>query len=271
MNCILKEIEEVFIRQIQKSDSVLGAWRFGSETHGLSDDLSDVDIVLLIDGNYFDKSINEMEKYIENSCDEIYLCYPEEFNGEAIINNGYLISKDNDIFQFDIFLLHSGHLEDFLCRMHYTGLEEKDIIFDKTGKVTELISLNSTGSYYKDNITHLETAYWYHAYMVKKYLARKDFFKLYHIFHVLYEIHASMLLVGFDKITWGGCQNKLGFIPEYKGGHLKKYFCTEDFDKNRENILYCMKTFAEDTKEICMLKNEEHNEFLANRMIKFFS
>ena len=99
MNDKLKEIEEVFIGQIQKSDSVLGAWRFGSETHGLSDDLSDVDIVLLIDGNYFDKSINEMEKYIENSCDEIYLCYPEEFNGEAIINNGYLISKDNDIFQ----------------------------------------------------------------------------------------------------------------------------------------------------------------------------
>ena len=53
MNKELEKIRCDFIEQIKHMDSVLGAWNFGSETHNLSDDYSDVDIVLLLDGKQF--------------------------------------------------------------------------------------------------------------------------------------------------------------------------------------------------------------------------
>lgn len=53
MNKKLEKIKYEFINQMKHKDSVLGAWNFGSETHNLSDDYSDVDIVLLIEGEQF--------------------------------------------------------------------------------------------------------------------------------------------------------------------------------------------------------------------------
>lgn len=259
MNIILEKIKGEFIEQIRKSEIVLGAWNFGSETHGLSDEYSDVDIVLLIEGKAFTHSPEKIEEYLKNIGNDILLCYPESFNGEAIVNNGYLIFYDDNIFQFDVFLINSEKLSNYICRLHYTGLTEQDIIFDKIGMIKELISMNLKGDFWNDDLIQLQNTYWYHAYMARKYLIRKDYFKLYNVFHTMYETHASMLLTGFDKITWGGNANKLHFIPEDKQQHLKRYYCLEDFDAIRENLIYCMKTFHEDAKEVCILKGVRYS------------
>ena len=183
MNGILEQIRDEFIEQAKQSEIVLGAWNFGSETHGLSDEYSDVDIVLLINAKSFANISDITEKWLKNICNEILLCYPEGFNGEAIINNGYLISFDSKVFQFDVFMLNSEKLNDYICRLHYSGLTEKDIIFDKTGAVKELADLNLKGDFWNDDIAGLQNTYWYHAYMTKKYFIRKDFFKLYNVLY----------------------------------------------------------------------------------------
>ena len=255
MNIMLEKIKDEFIEHMQKSDIVLGAWNFGSEKHGLSDEYSDVDIVLLIEGKSFANFADKIEEYLKNICNDILLCYPEGFNGEAIVNNGYLISCNDKIFQFDVFLINSEKLDDYICKMHYMELKEQDIIFDKTGMVKELISVDLKGDLWNDDLMHLQNTYWYHAYMTKKYLIRKDYFKLYNVLHTMYEAHVSMLLTGYDKITWGGIANKLHFIPEDKQQHLKRYYCSEDLDTIRDNLIYCMETFIEDAKDVCMLKS----------------
>lgn len=267
MNILLKKIKDEFIEQIRKSEIVLGAWNFGSETHDLSDEYSDVDIVLLIDGKSFLLFSDKIEEYLKNICNDILLCYPEGFNGDTIVNNGYLISYNDKIFQFDIFLLNSEKLNDYICRMHYMGLREQDIIFDTTGMVKKLISVDLKGDFWNDDLIHLQNKYWYHAYMTRKYLIRKDYFKLYNVLHTMYETHVSMLLTGFDKITWGGNANKLHFIPEDKQQHIKRYNCSEDFDTIRENLLYCMETFIEDAKEVCMLKGVGYSANVADDII----
>lgn len=267
MNIMLEKIKDEFIQQIQKFDTVLGAWNFGSETHGLSDEYSDVDVVLLIEGKSFAHFADKIEEYLNNVCDDILLCYPESFNGEAIINNGYLISNFDKIFQFDVFLINSEKLNDYICKLHYTGLTKQDIIFDKIGIVKELIAINPVGDFWNDDLIQLQNTYWYHAYMTKKYLIRKDYFKLYNVLHIMYETHASMLLTGFDKITWGGNANKLHFIPEEKQQHLKRYYCSENFDTIRDNLIYCIKTFHEDTKEVCMIKGLEYSTNVADDII----
>lgn len=79
--------------------------------HGLSDEHSDVDIVLLIEGKRFEAFTSSVESYLYQISDEVLLCWPEDFSSELIINNGYLLLKADRIFQFDIFLLNSVLME----------------------------------------------------------------------------------------------------------------------------------------------------------------
>lgn len=267
MNKGLEKIKYDFIEQVKHMDSVLGAWNFGSETHNLSDDYSDVDIVLLIDGKQFDQFTFYLESCLENISSKIILCWPERFNSEAIINNGYLLLSGSNIFQFDVFLLNAERLDDNMCRLHYTGLKKTDIIFDKTGIVNELMELRLTGSLWGDDVPYLEKTYWYHANMTGKYLKRKDYFKLNNVLHTMFETHISMLLVGFDKITWGGSANKLHFIPKGKQAHLKKYYCPENLEGVGQNLISCMRWFQEDTKEVYHLKGLDYSPYLGDTVI----
>lgn len=267
MNKELERMKHEFIEEVKKSNSVLGAWEFGSETYGLSDDYSDVDIILLIDGEQFIQFGTSLDTYLKHISDEVILCWPEGFNSEAIMNNGYLFLKEANIFQFDVFLLNSEKLDDFMCRLHYRDLKESDIIFDKEGTVRKLVGLGLTGGLWNDDIPYLEKTYWYHANMTNKYLARKDYFKLNNILHIMFEAHTSMLLSGFDKITWGGSANKLHFIPKEKQEHLKKYYCSEDFNQVKENLINCMKEYQSDAKEVHELKNMSYSTYLGDMII----
>ncbi|MDE6673599.1 MAG: aminoglycoside 6-adenylyltransferase [Acetatifactor sp.] len=263
----LEKMKGRFIEHMETMDSVLGAWDFGSETHNLSDDFSDVDIVLLIEGKQFAQFTPSLEECLGSISDEIILCWPEQFNSDSIINNGYLLSSDSHIFQFDVFLLNSEKLDDYMCRLHYTGLKESDIIFDKVGAVRRLAELKLSGNLWEDDISYLEKTYWYHANMTGKYLKRKDFFKLNNVLRTMFETHVSMLLVGFDKITWGGSANKLHFIPEEKQAHLKRYYCSENFEEVERNLIYCMREFQSDTKGVYELKGLAYKVYSGNMVI----
>lgn len=268
MNTILEEMKLDFVKQIKKDNAVLGAWNFGSETHGLCDEYSDVDIVLLVEGISFHKFSEELDTYLKNISDEVLTCWPEGFNSDAIINNGYLLSKNGSVFQFDVFLINSDKVDDFMCRLHYTDLKESDIIFDKNDAVKKLVQLNIKGSCWNDDIEHLEKTYWYHAFMTVKYIKRKDYFKLNNVLRTLYDTHISMLLCGYDEVTWGGTANKLHFIPQDKQKHLMGYYCSENFDEVAENVLQSMNAFQADSKEIHSLKNINYSEALSNSVIK---
>lgn len=263
----LEKMKYNFIGHMEIMDSVLGAWDFGSETHNLSDDYSDVDIVLLIDAKQFAQFTPSLEECLGHISNEIILCWPERFNNEAIINNGYLLLSDSRIFQFDVFLLNSEKIDDYMCRLHYTGLKESDIIFDKVGTVRKLMELNLTGNLWNDDISYLEKTYWYHANMTSKYLKRKDYFKLDNVMRTMFETHISMLLAGFDKITWGGSANKLHFIPGEKQAHLKGYYCSENFEEVERNLINCMKEFQSDTKEVYELKGLDYSTYLGDMVI----
>ncbi|HBI59925.1 MAG TPA: hypothetical protein DDY31_01725, partial [Lachnospiraceae bacterium] len=68
----------------------------------MSDEYSDVDIVFLIEENKFKEMELELPVILSKMCDEIVLCWEEDFNNNAIINNGYLLKKNSQIFQFDV-------------------------------------------------------------------------------------------------------------------------------------------------------------------------
>lgn len=260
MNPVLKNLFDYFVSSVKGNDSVLGSWYFGSLSHGNSDEYSDIDIVLLIDGQQFKNFVSIAENCLRQVCDNILMCWLEGFNGDAIINNGYLVEKEGNIFQFDIFLLNSLLLDDFMCRIHYTDLKESDIIFDKNDNVRKLIEKAPQGALWKDDTDRLVSAYWYHAHMTVKYLLRKDYFKLRSVLNELFYTHASLLLTKYDKISWGGFDNKLHYLPEEKQEHLAYYYCTKDFTLVRNNLLREMQWFAADLSEICDRGNNNAGE-----------
>lgn len=254
MNQELKNISDQFIDKIKYDEKILGAWNFGSEMHGKADEYSDVDIVLLVKGTLTETE-QKIDSLLEEICERVLLRWEEDFNSEAVINNGYILKAGGMLHQFDIFLLNSDMLEDFMCRIHYAGLSENDIIFDRTGAVKRLAENSPQGSRWNDDLDRLQRTYWYHLNMAAKYLLRKDLFKLNNIFRTLYDTHASLLLSEYDSITWGGTADKLKYIPAEKQEHLKYYYCTYNFGLSRDNLIYSAERFEKDLSEILAKNN----------------
>lgn len=246
MNKELLAIFNDFIGIMKRSEGILGAWNFGSAMHGLTDEYSDVDVVLLVEEKYFKSTELGLNALLAGICGEVILCWEEDFNSEAIVNNGYLLEKNGLVFQFDVFLLNKAHIDDFMCRIHYADLSEKDIIFDRDGSVRALAESSPHGSLWTGDADRLARTYLYHFSMTAKYLLRGDYFKLDHVMRILYDTHASLLLTKYDSIKWGGMENKLRFIPEDKKLHLMQYYCTEDYAADRERLLRCFEWFGQD-------------------------
>lgn len=271
MNSLLNKISNDFLMSMKKKECVLGAWNFGSATHGLDDEYSDADLIFLIDGRSFKEINDNLIESVGKICDEIVLCWPEKFNCEAIGNYGFLLEKDGMLLQFDIFLINSYKTDDFMCRIHYTDLKKENIFFDKAGEVNKLIKKAPHGETWKADIKDLHDTYWFHFNMTLKYIKRKDFFLLNNIMRILMDTHVSLLLAGYDCITWGGMPNKLHFIPKQKQLHVVRYGCQEDFQTNIKNLSQEMKWFDEDYKDVCKRTGIVYDDKISNRIMTHWS
>ncbi|WP_334071346.1 MULTISPECIES: nucleotidyltransferase domain-containing protein [Paenibacillus] len=248
----LQSVHNDFITVMKVEQGVLGAWYFGSTAHGTMDVHSDIDIVFLVEEGAYSLVDEKLTVMLEDVCDEVILCWPEDFNSQAIKNYGYILRQKEHLFQYDVFLLNKGKIDDDMCRIHYTELQAKDIVFDRDGSVQALINEGIKGGLWQDDLHKLITTYWFHVQMSAKYFARKDFFKLNGVLRILMDTHSSLLLTSYDQITWGGAASKLHYIDETKQKHLMKYGCTEELVMVRKNLLQAMEWFEDDVREIAV-------------------
>lgn len=246
----LREINDRFVEIMKKESGVLGAWEFGSAMHGTKDEYSDIDIVFLLDADNYYRIDAGVEEMLESVCDRIVIFWAEDFNNDAMKNYDCILKKDGKLFQYDVFLLNHEHIDDFMCQLHYMDLKKEDVLFEMDNVVSNLIEKAPKGQVWSDNMMRLIQTYWLHIDMTIKYFLRKDYFKLEGILRILMDTHTSLLLTAYDRITWGGTANKLHFLTEEKQNHLKKYYCSEDFDEVRENLLRSMCWFEEDIAEM---------------------
>lgn len=255
-----KELGSAFeqIVEIMKKDTgISGAWNLGSITHELADEYSDINIVFLVKADSFERVNECMQDYLKKACDEVVLCWPESFNSDAIINNGYLLRKGQQLMQLDIFLINEDKLDDYICRVHYTDLKMEYVVFDREGQVRKLIEKSPKGETWNSDLETLNTSYWFHINMSIKYLKRKDFFKLHYLMRTLMDTHVALLLNGYDQIPWGNKANKLNFLPEEKQEHIMYYKCSNDFYENTCTLWRVMNWFGEDYAEVCRMKGIE--------------
>lgn len=238
--------------EILKNDSrCLGGWEFGSMARGLSDEYSDVDPVFVIDGKFFDEFDKDLYSMFEQICDEVIIYWHETFNNDEIKNYGVEILIQEEILQFDIFLLNSFKQDSWWLKTHSTGVDNKDIIFDKSGTIAKIVKHAAKGTINKyDTIYAIET-YWHHTHMIIKYFKRKDYFKLLKNIEILMHSHVELLLSEYDQTTWGGWESKIKFIPQEKQNHLMNYYASSDFDTIAKNIMESIIFFSSDAKETC--------------------
>lgn len=246
----LKTVNDSFISLIKEIGGVRAAWYFGSNMRGLSDEYSDVDIVILADKSAYGETDKRLTEMLASVCDEVVLCWGEDFNGEAMKNYDYILSLNGKIFQYDVFLLNSGFIDDYMCRLHYTGLTEENVIFSKDNAAEELIQNAPNSEPWRADVKRLAETYWLHVQMSVKYFLRKDFFKLNKVLRILMDAHTSLLLTRYDKTNWGGAENKLKFIPAEKQEHLMKYGCIPDFELMKKNLEWSANRFENDAEEI---------------------
>lgn len=243
---VLQEINNQFIGLMRKEAGVIGAWEFGSALHGTKDEYSDIDIVFLVDKDNYAKVDDKLKNMLESVCEKVLIFWGEGFNGETIKNYDCILEKDGLLFQYDIFLLNNRHVDDFMCQIHYMDLQKQDIIFDTNHVVERLIEKAPKGQQWNEDVIRLIQTYWLHVNMSAKYFLRNDFFKLEGVLRILMDTHTSLLLTLYDKITWGGTANKLHYLEEEQQKHLKKYYCCENYELVRENLVQSMLWFEED-------------------------
>ncbi len=258
MNQNLLTISEAFAAAMKETDGVLGAWNFGSVMHGTSDEYSDVDIIFLIGGNAWKDMEAKVSAALSEQCDGVALSWGEGFNGHSLISNSYLLRKDGQVLQFDVVLLNQDCIREPLCKIHYMDLSEKDIVFDNGGQVQELCADPPHGNPWSCSLDRVITTYYFFLHMTAKYLRRQDYFKLNQTMRTLYDMHASLLLAGYDAISWGGTESRLHFLPADRQEHLKKYYCTDDFRLNRANLARSMEWFEEDMQDVLRLKSQTY-------------
>lgn len=166
---LLREINNQFIQLMKKEAGVLGAWEFGSAMHGTTDKYSDIDIVFLLDENNYSRVNEKLTEMLESICDNVLIFWGEDFNGEVIKNYDCILEKEGKLFQYDIFLLNNGWIDDFLCQIHYMDLQKEDIIFDTNYIVERLIETAPKGQVWNEDMIRLIQTYWLHVNMSAKY------------------------------------------------------------------------------------------------------
>lgn len=243
-----------FVDIVKNDPRCLGGWQFGSIARGLDDQYSDVDPVFLIEGDYFEEFDKELPKMFEKICDRVVVYWSESFNNDEIKSYGVDIQISGRIYQFDIFLLNYSKIDSWWCRLHYTDTRVEDIIFDRDGVVSSLISKAPKGEIQKRDILYCIETYWHHIHMLIKYFMRKDYFKLLKNINIIMQSHIELLLEQYDCISWGGWDSKIKYIPKEKQEHLMDYFASNDIERMKKNIKNLIELFSLDAREICLNK-----------------
>lgn len=263
----LLAIHDRFIQLMREQPAILGAWYFGSASRDEADEHSDMDVVFLVAGEWYDDASNHVTAWLGTCCDRVILCWPEGFNGEAIVNNGYLLELNGEVVVYDVFLLNRDRLDDGICRIHYTDLQRKNVIFDKDDAVQSLIAHAPSGDIWRDDVPRLIDTYWYHVHLSAKYLVRRDFFKLEAVLRTMMDAHASLLLTALDTIPWGGSANKLRLLPDQYQQHLMRYGCVDDFTLMRQRLLQSIRWFNEDVLATALAESGAYERSVSSAIL----
>lgn len=270
-----RDLEGVFnkvIEILKKDRRCKGGWHYGSISRGESDIYSDYDPVFLVSDEDFQEFSQDVPKILSNASDELLIFWGESFNDDHFKNYCTVIRLENNLHQFDFFIINSKYIEDWMCRQHLKGCTKDDMIFDRTGEVENLLSIGlRTDNYIPDIIRTMDT-YWFHTEMLIKYFKRKDIFKILKNIDILFHSHVDLMLYQYDTLDWGSWESKIKHcVPCEKQQHLKSYFSVAELSELEKAVKRSMNLFKNDSEEICEIRKINYPKNIANEVISYFN
>ena len=270
-----KDLELSFkklIEILEKDSRCKGGWHYGSISRDASDIYSDYDPVFLVANKDFKDFSEDVPKFLSNVSNELLIFWEESFNDDHFKNYCSVIRLGNNLHQLDFFIINSEYIEDWMCRQHLKGCSRKDIIFDRTGEVANLLDKGLRTENYIPNIIRTMDTYWFHTEMLIKYFKRKDIFKLIKNIDILFHSHVDILLYQYDTLDWGSWESKVKHcVPEEKQQNLKSYFSTVEPEELEKVVKRSINLFKKDSDEICKIHGINYSENISNQIISYFN
>jgi hypothetical protein len=269
------DLEQAFnkvIEILQADGRCKGGWHYGSVGRGTSDVYSDYDPVFLVAGKDFEEFSNDVPMFLSSACDELLICWPENYNSNHFKNFCNMIRIGSNLHQLDFFILNANRTEEWWCRQHLKGCTRENIIFDRTGEVGTLLDRGlRTDNHIPDTKRAMDT-YWFHTMMLVKYFKRRDIFKLLKNVDMIFHAHVDLLLSQYDTMDWGAWESKVKqCVPEEKQRHLKEYFTLADFESVEKAMKKCMLLFWQDAQEVCTATGVTYSNAIAAQTITYFN
>jgi predicted nucleotidyltransferase len=247
----LTAVLDRLVTTLTEDPRVHGGWFYGSVGRGQWDELSDYDVVFLVDDADFEAVAADVPTLVAGACDELLISWPEDYNSAVFKNFCNLVRTGQTMHQLDFFMVNADHVEDWWCRQHLKSATRDNLVFDRDGRVGELLDRGLRTDDDRPDPQRCFDTYWFHAEMLIKYFLRGDAFKILKNLDFLRQSHADLLLSRYDTLDWGGWESKVKHcVPAEKQAHLLTYATTADLASMRAAVLRGMEEFDADAREV---------------------
>lgn len=216
---LLVQILDRVVEGIAREPGIRAAWHFGSVSRGMCDRLSDVDLVMRALPDPYGEAEAVVQRLFAPACDRILLCWPQDYNGPALLNFGLLLESRGRMFQFDAFFLAEGELENPWCRHHFRGCGAPSLLADKDGTMAARLEEPrdvdpSRQDTLAARVPRMGLTWHFHLHMAIKYFLRRDLLKLEGVRRKMYQEHLSLMMVPFPDTGWGSDEARLSYFGQ---------------------------------------------------------
>lgn len=241
----------------------LGGWQYASDNCGFQDEFFHMDAVFLLKKSYYRQIDKLLPQILAMICDRVIVMVPAAFNGEHLKKNSLLLEDNSELLHYDLYLMNAASVSKPLCRTHYEGCGQQDILFDRDGRILEMLDAQKPIRQSVADPLTLIKKYWFCCQVAMKDYWRRDIFKLLHILQTLFQIHSDLLLVEYRTSQSGDWARRIRHnLSEGKQNCLKAYFCNAELTAIRDALLQCTRWFAVDARDICRRQGLEYPEEL---------
>jgi predicted nucleotidyltransferase len=261
MHPALKTLLDKTITIFQDDSRVVAAYYFGSVNRAEEDELSDADVLFVVQPESFEEFDRDLPTLFAKLCPRIHLWWPERFNSDTWKNYAILFEAEGALLQYDMtFMKPPGQV---------ITVQPEQFIFDKAGLLKSGASPSEV-PYDSQKLRWTVEMFWIFAYITAKYLKRRDIYKLLYAQEGLRDAHLEILralkpLAG--KSWWPKTAKEV--VPEDKTGDILLYFGGADVGAIAQAVPKELDNFSRDARLACARWEVEYPEKLEQRVRKY--
>ena len=264
MNQVLQDIYQSLIEQFKADERVLAGWEYGSLGKGTSDQFSDVDPVFVIRDEDFAAFDRQLPELFTRFGFPIRLWWPEGFNNDEARNYAIFIQAD-DLLQYDMTIARASSLkEGGWGKVFLVDCGKIEVFFDKTGLVARSLAELHAPGYSTDRLVWQIERYWVYAFIMTKYLNRRDLYKAIYCQQTLMSNHLDVLRALYPPDTnWSWWPWTVKHILSAEQQHsITLYFSARDLGEITGILKEELDAFSAHARQACERQGKVYPEML---------